>query len=134
MTYDDLLHKIHGKRFDIKLFIIFFFNGIPNAFITCILVMMLYAPPYYHCQLPDYALNAIEKVSVCICTVIIDCCMVLPLIIKLHDWYLSKFELNSKKSNSRNVKKFSRVFISFFFPLKARLQALKFEFCQIKLG
>jgi len=25
-------------------------------------------------------------------------------------------------------------FISFFFALKARLQVLKFDFCQIKLG
>jgi len=31
-------------------------------------------------------------------------------------------------------KKFSSVYISFFFALKARLQVLKFEFCQIKLG
>jgi len=30
-------------------------------------------------------------------------------------------------------KNISSVFVSFFFALKARLQVLKFEFCQIKL-
>ena len=63
MTYDDLLHKIHGKRFDIKLFIILFFNGIPNALITCTIAILLYAPPYHHCRLPKYALDAMEKVG-----------------------------------------------------------------------
>jgi len=32
------------------------------------------------------------------------------------------------------MKKFCFVFISFFFALKARLQILKFEFCQFNLG
>jgi len=36
-----------------------------------------------------------------------------------------------KKSNLRDAKFFSSVFLSFFFALKARLQVLKFEFCQI---
>ena len=63
MTYDGLLHKIHGRAFDIKLFIIFFFNGIPNALITCTIVMLLYVPPDQHCHLPKYALDAITEVS-----------------------------------------------------------------------
>jgi len=45
-----------------------------------------------------------------------------------------KLELNLKKSNSSDAKKTSSVFISSFFALKAILQVLKFEFCQIKLG
>jgi len=46
----------------------------------------------------------------------------------------SKLELNSKKVQLERCKKFSSVFLSFFFALKARLQILEFEFCQIKLG
>jgi len=39
-----------------------------------------------------------------------------------------------EQSNSSEAKIFSFVFISFFFALKATLQILKFELCQIKLG
>jgi len=44
----------------------------------------------------------------------------------------SKSKLELKKS-SWSVAKIFSVFISFLFALKARLQVLKFEFCQIKL-
>jgi len=40
---------------------------------------------------------------------------------------------NFKKSNSSNAKIFLSVFLSLFFKLKAELQVLKFEFCQVKL-
>jgi len=33
-----------------------------------------------------------------------------------------------------DAKKFSSVFLSFFFALKAKLQVLKFEFSEINLG
>jgi len=49
---------------------------------------------------------------------------------------ISKLELNSKKSNSSDAKIcifLFRLGMSFIFALKARLQILKFEFCQIKL-
>jgi len=39
-----------------------------------------------------------------------------------------------KKLNSTDMKNFLSVFISFFFTLKAKLQILKFEFCQVNLG
>jgi len=38
-----------------------------------------------------------------------------------------------KKSNSSDTKKFVSVFGSFSYALKAELQALKFEFCHVKL-
>ena len=63
MTYDGLLRKVYGKAFDRKLFIIFFFNGIPNALITCTIAMMLYTPPYYRCNLPPYANDIIKEVN-----------------------------------------------------------------------
>jgi len=52
----------------------------------------------------------------------------------LRPYSKSKFELNSKYSNSSGAKYFLSVFIPFFFALKAELQVLKFEFCQIKMG
>ena len=67
MSYDALLHKIYGKAFDIKLFVIFFFNGIPNALNTCTIVMLLYSPPNQRCNLPYYALDAVEKIRQQIC-------------------------------------------------------------------
>jgi len=38
-----------------------------------------------------------------------------------------------KKSNSSDTKKFLSAFLSFFSALKAELQVLKFEFCQVNL-
>jgi len=46
----------------------------------------------------------------------------------------SNLSWTRKKSNSSDAKFFSSVFIFFFFVLKAKLQALKFGFCRIKLG
>jgi len=46
-------------------------------------------------------------------------------------YFKGKLELNSKKSNSSNEKSFSSEFNSFFFALKARLQAIKFEFVRL---
>jgi len=59
--------------------------------------------------------------------------MVLDLL-GLQSYFKSKLEQNSKKSNRSDGKKFTFGFKSFFFALKPRLQVLKFEFCQIKLG
>jgi len=39
-----------------------------------------------------------------------------------------------KNSSSSDANKFSSLRISFYFARKAKLQALKFEFCRIKLG
>jgi len=51
------------------------------------------------------------------------------IVVSTYDY--SKLELNSKKSNSNDAK---FIFRLFFFALKAKFQALKFEFYQIKLG
>jgi len=62
-----------------------------------------------------------------------------PFLITITKWVKrpyskSKLELNSKKSHSiKRCKFFSFVFLFSFFALKARLQVLKFEFCQINL-
>jgi len=48
--------------------------------------------------------------------------------------FKSKLGLNSKKVELKWWKKFSPALICFLFALKLRLQALKFEFCQVKLG
>jgi len=46
----------------------------------------------------------------------------------------SKLELNSKEVVVELCQKLSSVFLSFFLTHKAKLQVLKTEFCQIKLG
>jgi len=47
---------------------------------------------------------------------------------------IRKLELNLKKSNLSDAVKFSSVFSFLFFTLKVRLNELKFEFYQIKIG
>jgi len=52
----------------------------------------------------------------------------------LQPYSKSKLELITKKKlNTSDAKIFSPVFIPFFFAIKAKLQVLEFEFCQIKL-
>jgi len=46
----------------------------------------------------------------------------------------TKKKLNSQKSNSSDAKIICLSLYHSFFGLKAKLQILKFEFCQIKLG
>jgi len=54
--------------------------------------------------------------------------------INFRPYFKSKLELNLKKSNSSNTKIFFIFFDIFFFELKAELQVLKFECCQVKLS
>jgi len=51
----------------------------------------------------------------------------------IRPYFKSKLELNSKKSNSSDAKKILSCLYLSYFALKAELQVLKFEYCQVKL-
>jgi len=83
----------------------------------------------------NQTLIELSKTSVMHCTVTtvaIDC-LILAGSWCWRSYSQSKLELNSKKVELEWCKKKIRLFISCFFAHKAKLQLLKFEFCQIKL-
>ena len=63
MTYEDLLKRVHGRAYDIKLFVILSLNGLPNALLMCSIVMIMYSPPMQRCKLPRYVSNSLLQVG-----------------------------------------------------------------------
>lgn len=49
MAYDDLLRKLDGEKYLVRLFLVFFLNGFPNALVTTPVAMMTYLPPTFRC-------------------------------------------------------------------------------------
>ena len=57
MAYDDLLEKVNGKRYLLKMFAVFFFNGFPNALVTTSIAMMLFVPDKFWCLPSNHRVN-----------------------------------------------------------------------------
>ena len=63
MAYNDLLKEVDGNPFLWRMFILLFFNSIPNALIPTSLVLVFLAPKEFRCSLPDEVEDFLKYVS-----------------------------------------------------------------------